>query len=335
MKIKFLKAGTGDSILIQHNNKNILIDGGNDSSYLMKEFTTIHNNEEYLDLLIITHHDDDHIKGVIDILKEVENGYFGQSKDFIKKVYFNSPRLILNKIVEKEDQLLSYVQAYEVENILIRLKIDCQYIITNNSNSLEFDDMSLSFLSPIESDLEKYSTNPKVLLSCQTKGDWESPMSLLDRYIDDKSQDNSLSNRSSIVILLQHAGKKILLTGDTTPDRLTKIIDELYIKNENSPIPFDYIKLPHHGSYRNLNKSILSKIHCLNFIITTNGTNSYLPDKRAILKVIKHMSRKKTDPINFIFNYGEVIGLLNIKLEEKKKYNFKLIPNNEDYGYVI
>jgi len=335
MNIKFLKAGAGDSILIHHNNKNILIDGGNDSSYLIKELTTIYNNKEYLDLLIITHHDDDHIKGVIDILKELENGYFGQSKDFIKKVYFNSPRLILNKIVEKDEQLLSYLQAYEVENTLIRLKIDSQYIITNNSNSLEFDDMSLSFLSPKESDLEKYSTDPKVFLSCQTKGDWETPMSLLDRHIDDKSQDKSLSNRSSIVILLQHKAKKILLTGDTTPDRLAEIIDELYIKNNNNPILFDYVKLPHHGSYRNLNKVILSKINCLNFIITTNGTNSYLPDKRALLKIFKYMARKKTDPINFIFNYGEVIGLLNVKFEEKKKYNFKLKPNNENYGYVI
>jgi beta-lactamase superfamily II metal-dependent hydrolase len=335
MKIKFLKAGGGDAILIHHNNKNILIDGGNDSSYLMKELVTISQNNEYIDLLIITHHDDDHIKGIIDILQQVENGLFGQTKDFIKKVYFNSPRLILKKRVAKEEQFLSYAQAYEVEDLLIKLNIDCQDIITNSSEILELDDLYMTFLSPIESDLEKYSSDPRVLLSCQTRGDWDASMSVLDKHLDDDSQDNSLSNRSSIVILLQNAAKKIMLTGDTTPDRLTKIIDELYINNENCPISFDYIKLPHHGSHRNLNKSILSKIRCQNFIISTNGKNSYLPDKRALLKVLKYIIRKRTDHINFIFNYGEVIDLLDINYNDKKKYNFKLIPNNEIYGYVI
>lgn len=42
MKIKFLKAGTGDSILIHHKIYNILIDGGNDSSYLLNEIEKIH-----------------------------------------------------------------------------------------------------------------------------------------------------------------------------------------------------------------------------------------------------------------------------------------------------
>lgn len=335
MKIKFLKAGSGDAVLIHHNKKNILIDGGNDSTFLLNELNTIHKQGECIDLLILTHHDDDHIKGIIDILQRIYKGAFICNDGFIKKVYFNSPRLILKKNIEKPDELLSYKQAYEVEELLIKLNIDRDYIITNKSESIEFDNLSLSFLSPIVEDLDKYSKDPKVLLSCQTKGDWNSSMSLLDKYLDDKSQDTSQSNRSSIVVLMKFENKKILLTGDITPYRLNCIIDELYADNEYTPIPFDYIKLPHHGSYRNLNKLILSKIYCLNFIITTDGKNSYLPDKRALLKILKYMPRKKTNPINFLFNYGEVIPLLKIEFHEKIKYNFILKPNNEKYGYII
>lgn len=335
MIIKFLKAGEGDAILIHHNKKNILIDGGNEPLFLLNELDLIYQKGEKIDLLVITHHDDDHIRGVLTILQQIEQSVFGENKDFVSEVYFNSPRLVLKKAIPKNAQLLSYEQAYDVEKILPKIKTNWESIITNRSPSIEFDKMTLSFLSPLECDLDEYSKDPKVHLTCQTKGDWDSSLYQLDKYIDDRSQDKSISNKSSIVILLEFEGKKILLTGDATPDRLAEILNDLFVKNGNTPIQFDYIKLPHHGSYRNLNKEILSKIHCSNFVITTNGKNSYLPDKRAILKVIKYISKNNEDKVNFIFNYSEVIGLLGISSAEKTKYKISLTPNNEINGYVI
>lgn len=64
MKIEFLKAGTGDCIIINHNSKNILIDGGNESTYLISKYYEIKAQNEIIDFLIVTHHDDDHIKGI-------------------------------------------------------------------------------------------------------------------------------------------------------------------------------------------------------------------------------------------------------------------------------
>ena len=61
MKIKYLKAGTGDCIIINHNSKNIIIDGGNESTYLISEYNEIKSRDEKVDFIIITHHDDDHI----------------------------------------------------------------------------------------------------------------------------------------------------------------------------------------------------------------------------------------------------------------------------------
>ena len=72
MKIEFLKAGTGDCILINHNSKNILIDGGNESTYLISKYNEIKSRNEIIDFLIVTHHDDDHIKGILDLFKEIE-----------------------------------------------------------------------------------------------------------------------------------------------------------------------------------------------------------------------------------------------------------------------
>jgi beta-lactamase superfamily II metal-dependent hydrolase len=333
MNIKFLKAGKGDSILINHKSKNILIDGGNDSSFLFKEIDSIKDRNEFIDLLIITHHDDDHIAGIIDILNKIKDGVY--SKDFVKKVIFNSPRLIQKKIIPKDERLLSYSQAHIVEDLLIECEIEWMDIVTDTSNDIKFEDMTLTFLSPDKSSLEKYSENKGALLSSDSKCDWDKPMSKLKKWIDDESLDKSIANKSSVVVLAKCKNKRVLLPGDVTPDRFHTIIEELYEKNSKKLVTFDYIKLPHHGSYRNLTREILSKIDCTNYIISTNGQNHCLPDKRALLKIILFMENKDKETINFLFNYESTLKQLNITDKELLRYKISLEPNNEENGYCI
>jgi len=152
MKIKFLKAGSGDSILIQDEGHNILIDGGNDSKYLLKEIEVIYANNEKIDLLIITHHDDDHIQGIIDVLNIDKF-----QKNFIKRVIFNSPRKFLDLLPQNSNsRLLSYSQAYDVENILMDLDIPWD-ITTENTPDFKIGNMDLAILAPKEIDIKKYA----------------------------------------------------------------------------------------------------------------------------------------------------------------------------------
>jgi beta-lactamase superfamily II metal-dependent hydrolase len=333
MEIKFLKAGTGDSILIHHKTHNILIDGGNDSSYLLNEIEKIHQKNEFIDLLIVTHHDDDHIKGIIDLLERVVTGEYGNKNDFIKKVIFNSPRKILGTTIPKQNRLLSYKQAHELEELLNKINTDWE-LFTDKNESLKYEDLRIDFLSPTEEDLEKYCDNKAVYLSGDFKCDWKSTMHLLENHIHDKSQDKSIPNKSSLVVKIECEGKKVLLTGDVTPDRLELIVNKLAFENENNPTYFDYIKLPHHGSYRSLNKNIIEKISCYNYVISTNSNKHFLPNKRALLKILKFLKRDK-EQIHFMFNYEEALDNLEITEKEKKDYNFMVTSNNQKYGISI
>ena len=336
MQIKFLKAGTGDSILIHHKEHNILIDGGNESTYLLREIDQIYQKQEIIDLLIITHHDDDHIKGIIELLTCVADGQYEMQnpKRFIKQVIFNSPRLILGKIPKSDERLLSFKQAHEVEELLIRINTDwSQY--TDKSEPLIFEDLKISFLSPCENDLEKYSESKGVYLASDFKCDWQTPLHMLERHLTDNSQDASIPNRSSIVVKLECEEKKVLLTGDVTPDRLEQILSKLVEENGGAALVFDYVKLPHHGSYRSLNKSIVEKIVCSNYILSTNSMKYFLPNKRALLKILKYSIRKNKEQIKFIFNYEDALENLNISKKELKDYKFEVISNNEKYGISI
>lgn len=336
MKIEFLKAGTGDCILINHNSKNILIDGGNERTYLISKYYEIKAKNERIDFLIVTHHDDDHIKGILDLFKEIET----RSEDpIIDNVIFNSPIKILNKIdTISESNLLSYKQAHELEKYLFNHpKINWE--ISLDTKNLEgklselFNDQNLVFriFSPSEENLKEYATNKGAYLTSDYRCDWESPLSTLIKSIDDKSQDKSSSNITSVVLLLTYRENNYLFTADVTPIRLNQIIDEL--KGQNDTINFELIKLPHHASYRSLNTQVLQKINCNNFVVSTNSKKHFLPNKRALVKI--HNNRKSNEIINFFFNYGEVISKLKIPKIEEKKYNLNLVSNNKNDGYAF
>lgn len=336
MKIKFLKAGTGDSIIINHNSKNIFIDGGNESTYLISEYYKLKSRNERIDFLIVTHHDDDHIKGILDLFREIETR---NEEPLIVNVIFNSPRKILNKIEKiNESNLLSYKQAYELEKYLIHHP-NIRWETSLNEKGLEseinemFNDPDLSFkiFSPNKDILEKYASNKGAYLTSDYRCDWNTTLSSLIKSIDDKSQDNSSSNMTSIVLLLTYKNSNYLFTGDVTPIRLSEIIDK--IRDQNESIDFELIKLPHHASYRSLNSEILQKLNCKNFVVSTNSKKHYLPNKKAFLKIIQN--RKTNETISFFFNYGEVITNLKVSKTDEKEYNLSLVSNNKNYGYAF
>mgnify|MGYP001235059326 CR=1 FL=1 len=76
MRVHYIDVGQGDSILIQVNNKNLLIDAGpNDStdnliSYLKKQ------NISKLDYVVATHPHEDHIGGMAAVIKKFQIGEF-------------------------------------------------------------------------------------------------------------------------------------------------------------------------------------------------------------------------------------------------------------------
>ena len=336
MKIKFLKAGTGDCIIINHNSKNIVIDGGNESTYLISEYYKIKSRNEKVDFLIVTHHDDDHIKGILDLFKEIETR---NEEPLIINVIFNSPRKILNKIEKiKDSNLLSYRQAYELEKYLIhhhniKWETSLKAKDLESEINLIFNDHDLSFkiFSPNIDILEKYASNKGAYLTSDYRCDWNSSLSTLIKSIDDKSQDTSASNMTSIVLLLAYKDSNYLFTGDVTPNRLSEIIDE--IRDQNESVDFELVKLPHHASYRSINSKILQKLNCKNFIVSTNSEKHYLPNKKAFLKIVNN--RKSNELISFFFNYGEVIGNLRLSKAEEKEYNLTLVSNNKNYGYAF
>lgn len=82
--------------------------------------------------------------------------------------------------------------------------------------------------------------------------------------------DNSPYNLSSIVVLAEAHGKSMLLTGDARGDHILAGLDETGIAN-NGLTEVDILKLPHHGSIRNLAAEFFERIKARHYVISANG----------------------------------------------------------------
>lgn len=76
MVTHFIDVGQGDCILVQVNNKNLLIDSGTSDSYTKVISYLKSNNITKLDYIIATHPHDDHIGGMASIIKAFRIGDF-------------------------------------------------------------------------------------------------------------------------------------------------------------------------------------------------------------------------------------------------------------------
>lgn len=309
MRVDFLKAGNGDCILMQGNGHNVLIDSGECCEELHSVINRIIESEEMIDLLVITHYDSDHIKTIVNILRNLTPE---ERRKLIGCVWFNA-----TKVGFKGNELeLSANDAVELGHLLIEADITWVSELKKGTTKEISNECRLEVIDGGAI----FNNDSKGGLLSSKKSDWGVSFKELERYLDDDAQDSSPTNALSAIIVAHVNGKKILLPGDAVPCKLSEALDN-YRHNEIAK--FDLIKLPHHGSYKNITKDILSKIECSEYVITTDGSQFYHPNKKMMLKVIKWGRKGEGKDFTFHLNYfDELINKMNIHESDFKTYRF-------------
>lgn len=325
VQIDIIKANHGDCFLIKHNEKTILIDGGLKKTYT-NHLKKMLKNVKSIDLLIITHICNDHIAGIIKLFEDQK--HVGK----IKKIWFNSGGIISKKYEENREFLIteksidkSVKQGYTLEKKISILDIWEKRTI-KYGETLQLGGINIKVLAPFEENLEilneKWEDELKRLESEKKKQEDKSGLTVegyesIDSLIKNKeTEDQSIANKSSIVILIEIDQKKLLFSGDSTAQNIVKgLKNEGYSKD--NPIKLNLFKLPHHGSKNNINKELIEMIDCDKYLISTNGSYHNHPDKEALAKLI---AINKDKEIELIFNYESVFERMFSK-EDKEKYD--------------
>jgi beta-lactamase superfamily II metal-dependent hydrolase len=110
-------------------------------------------------------------------------------------------------------------------------------------------------------------------------------------------------NGSSIAILVEFEGKRVLLGADAHPGVL---LQALKLLDGGAPAPLHAFKIPHHGSAHNTSDALLQAVTCDRWLVSSNGSYFKHPDRSAVARVIKQAKGKREIYFNYRSDFSEV-----------------------------
>ena len=271
IEIHMIRSGKGDCIHLRFigssgNPCNIVVDTGptSTSGEFRKLYEGIIQKDCHIDILIITHYDDDHIGGIL-------------------KLAISDPTLKIRKAVfnaycgEKLSPFFSASQNQRLFHTLINTDIEYKGAI--KGDVFDLDGAKITVIAPTEGRLlaarNEMQKEDEGFFSAVS--DWSNSIeNLMDAPY--STPDTSVANRASIAFVLEYNGFRLLFCGDAPAE---SIMDGLH--NERSH--FDLVKLPHHGSCRNISDGMLGLIKTESFLVCADGKSH--PNKQTIAKLMK------------------------------------------------
>lgn len=350
MQIFPLKAKHGDAIIVklesQTKQYTFIIDGG--PSETAEEIADVYDNLGYIDVLILTHYDEDHISGLIEFFSRHKE----DKEEKIGQVWVNGAHLIYYD--DDENTAVAYDNAFNLASCLKRLKShgfigQWRDSLTNEEKPIITDDYRIDILSPTKNILETLEKKFHDYVDehgLQDDSDMDEEVSFSRVISDSKTAlwklaekpltpKTTFMNWTSIAILLQAEGKKILLMGDADVNVVTDAILKLQQLSElfESPLKVDLMKVSHHGSKANISKRFLGLIDCQNYLFTTNGGSggAYHPDRQTIAYIWKY-SKNQNSKLNLYFNYPlSTIAQRNVGLLSENEIRlFNIVDSYQD-----
>jgi len=304
LSLHIVQAEHGDSLLLEYGTplepRYILIDGGPGTVYrdhLRAVLKQIQRAGGSLELVVLSHVDDDHVKGLLDLMKELKRQQ-GKNKPLIidvQALWHNSFGDTLGPEVEDgfarflEDsgeisdlmplsaaEGRSIAQGDELSNLAVELGVpinpgfepSCIVTVDQAGGPITVDNLELRVLGPRVQNLEKLRQDWLDWLSEQKEKLSEKDL-LDEKAIADA--DASVPNLSSIMLLACGDGKTILLTGDGRGDDVLAGLQQAHGLPPHGAFHVDVLKLPHHGSQRNVSPDFFRRLTADKYVISADG----------------------------------------------------------------
>ena len=314
LEIKLLPARQGDAIWIRWGDAGsphqMIIDMGTEEigENIRETILALPEADRSFDLMVVTHVDRDHIGGLLTCLAEADPipGFS------VNDIWFNGFQHLSGGAVKTGLEPMGPAQGERLSSWL-RQQVwnrefrggPVQRVPDEQPPTVTLHDgLKLTILGPTPERLSSFiptwkeeveealrkGTLTDVSPGLESMGPkvppiLEEPMDLEILAETSNSADTSKANGSSIAMLLEYAGRRLILSGDAYSDDLEDAIKALA---PDQLLHVDAFKLPHHGSKKNLFKSLVESVVCDNWVFSTDGTQFRHPDPVALARVISY-----------------------------------------------
>ena len=353
-----LEAAHGDCLLLRwkHNGKDRLavIDGSPGSKTylkLRKRLAELAKGQQLrVDLMMVSHIDDDHIVGLLNLMKE-ERKLFDQQRptafdircfwhnSFAELADMSNGPADLAALASDEAQAEAWaaqLKAPEARAVLASVNKGRALrdlirgaglegnppfdgLVVGRKDPVSLQGLTIHVVGPLQPEVEKlrkewHDTPPPKRQALQA-------------YLDD-----SASNLSSIVCIVEVDGARVLLTGDARGDHMLKGLKEFGHLNSAGKAHFDVVKVPHHGSDRNMSQDFFDALSADHYVISADGKH-HNPSPPVFDWIVN--SRGKSDEYTIhVTNELPWMAPQIATLSEGRKFKFSARPS-ADLGLSI
>ncbi len=310
-ELEVLPARHGDCLLLHYGDAakplTMLIDGGPSKvfkSVLRKRIKQLISERSLtapfvFERIMVSHMDQDHIKGILDMLFECDEAKADHQVPLVdvKGLWHNSFSDVIgghsrqNDVekaavgvasVGRDEHALPLHRPAQVvlqsvgEGRKLRDLANKQHIPINQEfqgglvvelpDAIEHHNLSMHFLCPGRQELddlrEEWDEQVRILLDKEAdKVVRETAAARLDR---------SVFNLASMVVLVEAEGNRLLLTGDARGDHITEALVRADLLVDGV-MEVDILKMPHHGSDRNVNVDFFRTVRARHYVFSGDG----------------------------------------------------------------
>jgi hypothetical protein len=299
--LEALQAGKGDSLILHFGTKGnpqfAIIDGGPGRVYrdsfkprllqLAKKYGQL--GKLPVAFVMVSHIDDDHIHGILDWLADwqmdqrsqcqIGDFWFNSFDDGLKQIpsplrsasLGASPQMQAQALTSSRNCKVGAVAASVNQGRALRAFLQTKGIQVNaekgflisdkNKTTAVFGKLRLTVISPNRARLEALF------------GKWREAVKKNRKMDAAAYRDQSVENLSSLVVMAEMDGSCMLLTGDARGDDIIAGLKATKFLGGKKTCHVDILKIPHHGSNRDVTLEFFKTVTADHYVISANGEN--------------------------------------------------------------
>ena len=378
-------ARKGDCLLLHYGTEQdpglVMIDGGPSQVYtphLKPRLDTIREKRKLaagsslpVDLLMVSHIDDDHIKGILELTRELTDAKRVKKPLSVKvgNLWHNS----FDKIIGNDpDDLTSAVTAsfgaaaltgdvdpddLDPSAALVLASVPQGMKLTGDAKTLGLrvnghaqgklvmaeagaspvdlgKGLRFTVIGPMKEELAELQAEYDRFLKKKQAADKKSEAALAE------FSDDSAANLSSIVVLAEAKPKtevkRILLTGDARGDKILEGLELVGLLAAGGTMHVDVLKAPHHGSDRNIGPIFFRRITASHYVFSGNGEHGN-PERETLQMLLDErgdadITVHLTYPLDEIDEARQKEWEMQQRREEKRKLDKPKTVVREDWS---